>query len=115
MSMDRESERAVRVAKALSDPTRYELLRRIAAAREINCRDLTVLFRVSQATVSHHLKILTDAGLVRARREGQFHFFSVRPGALPGHARALLRAFPKEEGAGARKATASRARRGRAA
>jgi len=95
MSMDRQSERAVRVAKALADPTRYELLRRIAQAGEINCRDLTTLFEVSQATVSHHLKILTDAGLVRARREGQFHYFSLRPGALGGHAAALARAFPE--------------------
>jgi len=91
--MDRDSERAVRVAKALSDPTRYELLRRIAAAGEINCRDLTTMFPVSQATVSHHLKILTDAGLVRARAQGQFHYFSLRPGALSGYAESLASIF----------------------
>jgi len=85
---------AVRVAKALADPTRFELLRRIAAAGEINCRDLTTRFRVSQATVSHHLKILADAGLVRSRAEGQFHYFSLRPGAVAALAAALGRAFP---------------------
>jgi len=113
--MDRDSERAVRVAKALSDPTRYELLRRIAAEGEINCRDLTVLFEVSQATVSHHLKILTDAGLVRARREGQFHYFSVSPRALPGHAAALARDFLPAEGRGKARGAAARTRRRRAA
>ncbi|HVP68748.1 MAG TPA: metalloregulator ArsR/SmtB family transcription factor [Anaeromyxobacteraceae bacterium] len=103
--MDRQGKQAVRVAKALSDPTRYELLRRIAQAGEINCRDLTTLFPVSQATVSHHLKILIDAGLVRARREGQFHYYSVRPGALEGHADALARSFARP---------GSRGRQGRA-
>jgi ArsR family transcriptional regulator len=93
MSMDRASQRAVRVAKALGDPTRFDMLRRIAAAGEINCRDLTTLFPVSQATVSHHLKVLTDAGLVQARRQGQFHYFSLRPEALEAHASALERAL----------------------
>ncbi len=95
MSMNRDRLKAVRAAKALSDPTRFELLQRIAAAGEINCRDLTTLFRVSQATVSHHLKILTDAGLVHTRREGQFHYFSLRPGAVAALAAALARAFPE--------------------
>ena len=91
MSMDLESQRAVRVARALGDPTRFEMLRRIAAAGEINCRDLTTLFPVSQATVSHHLKVLTDAGLIQARREGQFHYFSLRPAALEAHASGIVR------------------------
>ena len=46
MSMDRTSDRLVRVAKALGDPTRLELLRRIAAAGEICCKDLVTLFPV---------------------------------------------------------------------
>jgi ArsR family transcriptional regulator len=91
MSMDLASQRAVRVARALGDPTRFEMLRRIAAAGEINCRDLTTLFPVSQATVSHHLKILADAGLIQARRQGQFHYFGLRPAALEAHASGLVR------------------------
>lgn len=91
MSMDRNGLKAVRVAKALGDPTRFEMLRRIAAAGEINCRDLTTLFPVSQATVSHHLKILTDAGLIQSRHQGQFHYFSLRPAALEAHASGLVR------------------------
>ena len=83
--MDRASDRLVRVAKALWDPTRLELLRRIAAAGEICCKDLVALFPVSQATVSHHLKILTEAGLVSARRVGQFGYHSLRPGAVEEH------------------------------
>ncbi len=89
MSMERASEELVRVAKALGDPTRLELLRRIAAAGEICCKDLVTLFPVSQATVSHHLRILAGAGLVGVRREGQFGWYSLRPLTVERHA-ALL-------------------------
>ena len=85
MSMDKASERLVRVAKALGDSTRLDLLRRIAKAGEICCKDLVVLFPISQATVSHHLKILADAGLVAVRREGQFGWYSLRPSAVAQH------------------------------
>jgi ArsR family transcriptional regulator len=89
MSMNRASHRLVKTAKALGDATRLELLRRIAAAGEICCKDLVTLFPVSQATVSHHLKILAEAGLVSVRREGQHGWYSLRPTAVAQHA-ALL-------------------------
>jgi ArsR family transcriptional regulator len=92
MSMDRR-QTAVRIAKALGDSTRFDLLQRIAARREICCRDLTTLFPVSQATVSHHLKILTEAGLASARRSGQFSYFRVRPEALSEYGRILAGSF----------------------
>jgi DNA-binding transcriptional ArsR family regulator len=97
MSMDRASDRLVRVAKALGDPTRLDLLRRIAAAGEICCKDLVTLFPVSQATVSHHLKILADAGLVAVRREGQFGWYSLRPATIDTHAALLSKTLsPKQ-------------------
>jgi ArsR family transcriptional regulator len=89
MSMDRASDRLVKTAKALGDATRLELLRRIAAAGEICCKDLVVLFPVSQATVSHHLKILADAGLVTVRRQGQFGWYGLRAAAVSQHAELL--------------------------
>ena len=91
MSMDAASERLVRVAKALGDPTRLELLRRIGSAGEMCCKDLVALFPVSQATVSHHLKTLVDAGLLAVRRDGQFGWFSLRPATLAAHAAQLAR------------------------
>jgi len=91
--MDRKSREAVRVARALGDPTRFDLLRRIAGRREICCRDLTSLLAVSQATISHHLRILSEAGLVTSRRAGQFSYFRVRPAALQAYERSLARAF----------------------
>jgi ArsR family transcriptional regulator, arsenate/arsenite/antimonite-responsive transcriptional repressor len=104
MSIHSGDRKAVRVAKALADLTRFRLFRTIAAHGEICCRDLTVLLRVSQATVSHHLKILTEAGLVAARRDGQFSYYRVRPGAMREHAR-LLGAALATPGRGLRKVT----------
>ncbi len=100
MSMDRANDRLVKVAKALGDPTRLDLLRRIAAAGEIRCKDLVALFPVAQATVSHHLKILTDAGLIVARREGQFGYYSLRAGALDEHVGAARQDLPGPARAG---------------
>jgi len=78
---------AVRVARALADPTRFRLLRAIAARAEISCQELTALFPISQATVSHHLKVLSEAGLVTVRNEGTFHRYRVVEGALERYAR----------------------------
>ena len=98
MSMDPDprSAQAVRVAKALGDATRFELLRAIASRAEISCQELTALFPIAQATVSHHLKILTEAGLVSARKAGPFHYYRAHAEALAAHARALARAFGAE-------------------
>ena len=93
MSMDRQSRDAVRVARALGDPTRFDLLRHVAERGEICCRDLTALSGLSQATISHHLRILSEAGLVTSRRAGQFSYFRARPEALQAYRRSLVRAF----------------------
>lgn len=53
------------------------MVREIARAGELSCGQIGSRFRLSQPTISHHLKILTDAGLVRIRQAGQQHFLSV--------------------------------------
>ncbi len=93
MSMDARETAAVRVAKALGDPTRFRMLRTIAARSEISCQELTGLFRLAQATVSHHLKVLTDAGLVSARKEGPFHYYRLHRDALAAHGATIAVAF----------------------
>jgi ArsR family transcriptional regulator len=60
------------VAKALSDPRRVALLEAIASADEFPCHSLCDQFPVSKGTISHHMKELLRAGLIRARRDGQF-------------------------------------------
>ena len=89
MDLDHRETVALRVARALADPTRFRLLRTIAAAGELSCRELVARLPVSQATVSHHLKVLADAGLVTVRQEGTFHLYRAVDGALEAHGRAL--------------------------
>ncbi len=71
-----------RVAKALADPRRFEILETIAAGDEMCCGEVVCKFTVAQATISHHLKELIDAGLVEARTEGQFKLLRARPDVL---------------------------------
>jgi ArsR family transcriptional regulator len=79
----------VRVAKALGDPTRFAIFKAIAAAGQITCGEIATRFPVAQPTVSHHLKVLADAGLVEVRREGSHGLYSVEPTALARFADAL--------------------------
>jgi ArsR family transcriptional regulator len=83
---DVEREEAVRiaeVAKALGDPVRLQLvdvLRR-HAGRVCVC-ELVPLFDLSQPTVSHHLKVLREAGIVGSERVGPWAYYFVIPDAL---------------------------------
>jgi DNA-binding transcriptional ArsR family regulator len=67
----------IRALKALADPTRFRMVQEIAAAGELSCGAVAKRFDVSQPTISHHLKILMDAGLLVRRTEGKHHFTSV--------------------------------------
>ena len=64
-----------RISKALADPRRLEILERVAHADEVACATLVSKFPVSQATISHHLKELANAGLIKVRREAKFCFY----------------------------------------
>jgi ArsR family transcriptional regulator len=83
---DVEREQAVRlaaVAKALGDPVRLQLVDvlRKHAGKVCVC-ELVPLFNLSQPTVSHHLKILRDAGIVDSERRGLWAYYYVIPDAL---------------------------------
>lgn len=77
-----EEQQLLRVARAIADPTRFGILKKISESGEICCGALAAAFPVKQATVSHHVKILEEAGLVETRREGQHHYFRVVPATL---------------------------------
>jgi ArsR family transcriptional regulator len=68
--------------KALADPVRLRLMSLIASADEICVCDLTVGFNVSQPTISHHLKVLREAGLVDCERRGTWVYYWSQPGAI---------------------------------
>ncbi|MFF8843422.1 ArsR/SmtB family transcription factor [Streptomyces sp. NPDC015127] len=74
-----EAERMAATLKAIADPTRLQILRLIerAPAGEACVCDLTDCLGLRQPTVSHHLKIMTDAGLLSRERRGTWAWFSV--------------------------------------
>jgi ArsR family transcriptional regulator, arsenate/arsenite/antimonite-responsive transcriptional repressor len=80
-----------RIAKALADPRRFEILEHIAQQSEMGCRSLCGCFPVRQATISHHLKELASAGLVESRRDGQFVYYRTRPAVLDAYMDELRR------------------------
>jgi ArsR family transcriptional regulator len=78
--------------KAVGDPTRLRLLSLIAAhdGGEACVCDLTSAFDLAGPTISHHLKVLREAGLVSGDRRGTWIYYRVRPDALAALSRVLL-------------------------
>src|SRR6516165_7512023 len=68
--------------KALADPTRVAIVNRLAAADECCVCDLNAAFDLSQPTISHHLKVLRDAGLVESSRRGTWAYYRLVPDAV---------------------------------
>ena len=78
-----QAERMAQIAKALGDPIRMQLVDVLAKhAGKVCVCELVPLFDLSQPTVSHHLKVLRDAGIVGSEREGLWAYYYVVPGAL---------------------------------
>ena len=78
-----QAQRMATIAKALADPIRIQLIDvlRKHAGKVCVC-ELVPLFDVSQPTISHHLKVLREAGLVESERQGLWAFYHVLPGTL---------------------------------
>ncbi len=74
-----EADQLARVLKAVADPVRLQLLALIRAQDEACACDLTEPVGVSQPTVSHHLKVLTEAGLLRREQRGRWAWFHLNP------------------------------------
>ena len=87
--------RRAAILKALADPRRFELLERIAKAGcPLGCSQALAALPISAATLSHHIKELESAGLIQVRREGKFHYLSLRPGVLGSLAASLAALEP---------------------
>jgi ArsR family transcriptional regulator, arsenate/arsenite/antimonite-responsive transcriptional repressor len=84
-----EDGRFERVAKALADPRRFQILESIARCDEVGCQRLCEQFPVAQPTMSHHLKELVRAGLIETWREGQFVYCRFRSDAVREYMAAL--------------------------
>jgi ArsR family transcriptional regulator, arsenate/arsenite/antimonite-responsive transcriptional repressor len=79
------------VSKALADPRRMSLLETIGSKAEFPCQRLCSVFPVSKGTISHHMKELLRAGLIQARREGQFTHYEVCRDVLAAYTNELMR------------------------
>ena len=88
---DEAAETLARMFKALGDPTRVKLLSMIAAAPEGEACicDMTEPVGLSQPTVSHHMKLLVEAGLCTREQRGRWAYYRVDPAVLHSLAAAL--------------------------
>jgi ArsR family transcriptional regulator len=87
-----DAERLARTLKALADPARLRLLSIVAAhekAEACVC-DLTEPVGLSQPTVSHHLKVLVDAGFLSRSKRGTWAYYRIVPGSLDAIAATLM-------------------------
>ena len=80
-----------KISKALADATRLRIFEAIAAANHLNCGEIVSMRGVTPATVSHHLKILSEAGLIACRREGQCVYSQAVPGTITAYTKAIAK------------------------
>jgi ArsR family transcriptional regulator, arsenate/arsenite/antimonite-responsive transcriptional repressor len=78
-----------KISKALADQTRLRIFEAISATKHMTCGEIVSMRGVTPATVSHHLKILSEAGLIDCRRKGQFVHSQAVPETITAYARAL--------------------------
>jgi ArsR family transcriptional regulator len=80
------------IAKALADPRRLDLLRQIGSCpKSMQCADIRGCHPVSAATLSHHMKELENAGLVRVTRDGRFASYGLRRDVLQAYTEQLAK------------------------
>ena len=68
--------------RALADPTRVAIVNRLGRADEVCVCNLVAEFDLSQPTISHHLRVLRDAGLVEVERRGTWAYYRLVPDAI---------------------------------
>ncbi|QND52507.1 helix-turn-helix transcriptional regulator [Phyllobacterium sp. 628] len=71
-----------RILAALAHPARLRIIRQLAGHNASCCKDIVATLDLAQSTVSQHLKILVDAGLVNFRQSGQSSHYSINPDAF---------------------------------
>lgn len=81
--------RQAKVFKAFGDGNRLKILELLKGGEKCACRLLEAL-KIGQPTLSHHMKILVDTGIVNDRREGKWTYYTINPNGIE-RARELLR------------------------
>ena len=72
---------AAKICRALGDPNRLQIVQMLSGGEMCACR-LLEHFQITQPTLSHHMKILCECGLVDTRREGKWSHYSLNCGTL---------------------------------
>ncbi len=80
--VDDNTDEIIMMLSVLAEPTRVRILRYIATAGELRSIDILPKFRITQPTLSHHMNLLTENGLVNVRKEGRCVYYSINRKAL---------------------------------
>ena len=79
--MTKTADPDVRLLQAIADPSRLAIIRQLSADGTVCACDLTECCGVSQPTISHHLKVLREAGWIEGERRGTWIWYAIRPEA----------------------------------
>lgn len=82
MSIEETDDQVVKIAKALSDRTRVQIIRELSKKDRITCTEAGEIANLSQPTMSHHIKVLVDAGLLLTEKHGRHVIIWVNRNAL---------------------------------
>jgi ArsR family transcriptional regulator len=83
------------IGKALGDPNRLAIYTDIAEREELFCGEIHAKYEISAPTLSHHLKVLTDLGLITSRKEGLNVYYRTVPAKFAAYLKYLERIAAK--------------------
>lgn len=92
--MKRQTDPDVRLLQGAADPTRLAILRQLSTADEVCACDFMASCDVSQPTVSHHLKVLSETGWVDSERRGSWVWYHLRTDAVARFGQVLAQLTP---------------------
>lgn len=86
-----DDEMAVKVYKALGEPTRLRLVKALVSEPEMACAVMANKLDIqANSTLTHHLKLLIDCGLLTVRKEGTYRYYKIQREVLEKYAPALI-------------------------
>jgi ArsR family transcriptional regulator, arsenate/arsenite/antimonite-responsive transcriptional repressor len=99
MNMGRmKDDEAAQIGKALGDPNRLAIYTHIAQRDELFCGEMHAKHAISAATLSHHLKVLADLGLITSRKDGLNVYYRAVPEKFAAYLKYLAGIGPTEKG-----------------
>ena len=84
-----EDDEVALIGKALGDPNRLAIYKQIAQHGELYCGEMHAKHAISAATLSHHLKVLADLGLISSRKDGLNVYYQAVPGKFSAYLKNL--------------------------